>query len=160
MIYQFPDFKVIAQHRNLLKNSTVIGNRIKMFEDHADRTIFSSCHSNDGSKLSAEKRKDILAYLNEPTYEKWDKIYKCQMFPNKSLWDSWNKVSTDVVSFVVDIDNPHAKWRRIPTPEELVLGIAAIKKNEREKLINIKVALDNNTLDLEFKFRNYLLKYA
>lgn len=160
MIYQFPDFKVITQHRNLSRNASLIGKRIKMFEDHADRTIFSSCHSNDGTKLSIEKRKDILSYLNDPTHEKWDKIYKCQMFPNKSLWDSWNKVSTDVISFVVDINNAYIKWRRIPTPEELVLGITAIKKTELEKLINMKTTLDNNTLNLEFKFRNYLLKYA
>lgn len=160
MIYQFPDFKVITQHRNLCKNAALIGKRIKMFEEQSDRTIFSSCHSNDGTQLSIEKRKDILSYLNDPTYEKWDKIYKCQMFPNKSLWDCWNKVSIDVISFVVDIKNANDKWRKIPTPEELVLGVTIVKKNELEKLVNMKAALDNNTHNLELKFRNYLLKYA
>lgn len=160
MIYKFPDFKVISQHRKLSKNALLIGKRIKMFEEHADRTIFSSCHCNDGTAITIEKRKDILSYLNEPTYEKWDNIYKYQIFPNKSLWDCWNKISTDIVSFVVNIDNVYAKWRKIPTPEELVLGIASIKKNELEKLIKMKTAIDNNTLDFELKFRNYLLKYA
>lgn len=160
MIYKFPDFKVINQHRNLLKNANLIGKRIKMFDEHTDRTIFSACHMNDGSKLTVKKQREILSYLNEPTYEKWDNIYKHQMFPNKSLWDCWNKVSTDVISFVVNIDNPHSKWRRIPTPNELVLGLEFVRKSELEKLINMKTTLDNNTQDLEFKFKNYLLKYA
>jgi len=160
MIYKFPDFKVINQHQNLLKNASLIGKRIEMFNQHADRTIFSSCHMNDGSKLSVKKQREILSYLNEPTFEKWDKIYKYQMFPNKSLWDCWNKVSTDVISFVVNIDNVHSKWRRIPSPNELVLGLSVVRKNELEKLINMKTTLDNNTQDLEFKFKNYLLKYA
>jgi len=160
MIYQFPDFKVIAQHRNLLKNAGLISVRIKMFDERIDRTIFSSCHNNDGTALSIEKRKEILSYLNNPTYEQWDKIYKIQMFPNKSLWDCWNKVSHDVISFVVDINDLHSKWRHIPTPEDLVLGIRKIKNIELNKLVNMKATIDNNTLDLENKFKNYLLKYA
>lgn len=160
MIYQFPDFKVIAQHRNLLKNAALITARIKIFEDRTDRTIFSSCHTNDGMALSMEKRKEILSYLNNPTYEQWDKIYKIQMFPNKSLWDCWNKVSRNVISFVVDIDDVYSKWIHIPTPDELVLSILKVKNIELNKLINMKTKIDNNTLDLEVKFKNYLLKYA
>lgn len=160
MIYHFPNFKVVTQHRHLRKNAELISVRIQRFSQHADRTIFSSCHGNDGASLSEEKRKEILSYLNKPTHEKWDRIYRWHIFPNKSLWDAWNKVSNNLVSCVCNLDDVHAKWKTIPTSEDLVIGIGIIRDIELEKLVTMKNKIDKNTLSLEYKFKNYLLKNA
>jgi hypothetical protein len=160
MIYQFPDFKIITQHKHLLKNSSLIAARIKRFDQHLDRTIFSSCHGNDGLALSADKRKQILSYLNEPTHEKWDTIYKMHVFPNRSLWDTWNSVSTNVINCVKNSSDVYDKWKTIPSPTELVNGIQKIRERELMKLLSLKNKIDNSTIDLELKYKNYLLKYA
>lgn len=160
MIYQFPDFKVITQHQHLVRNSVLIAARIKRFNEHSDRTIFSSCHGNDGLLLSSDKRKQILCYLNEPTHEKWDAIYKMHIFPNRSLWDTWNSVSHNVINCVKNTSDLYDKWKSIPSADELVRGIHGIRNKEIEKLVALKNKIDESTFNLEIKYKKYLLKYA
>ncbi len=160
MIYQFPDYKVISQHNNLKIKLHQIKARLERFDTYSDRTIFTSCHSSDGQKMSICKQKAILDYLNSPTVEKWDAIYKFQVTPNKTLWDAWNKTSNKKIVSVKLTTNLSDKWYKIPKPEELVSGINKIVNIEKRKLLGAIERLEFEMSTLEFKYGKYLQKYA
>jgi len=160
MIVSFPDFKVITQHKQLLQRVQLTDSKISLFNRYKDRTIFSGCHSTDGLKLSKSRMLDILSYLNNPTVEQWDKIYKYQIMPSKSLWDAWNKSVIKKIMCVKETPDLKDKWNRIPTPDELVKGIYKLKTIEYRKLSNLKDIMDMELSLFEFKYKNYLAKYA
>lgn len=132
MIVQFPNFKVTQQLNELVKHRKDLEKRIKRFNSCIDRTIFSGCHSSDGLKLTDDTRKTILSYLNRPTLQEWDKIYKIQVSPNKTLWNAWNLLASDKKLVVRDLNNLNEKWTTIPDPQELVLGIKAMIEKRKK----------------------------
>ena len=160
MIINFPEFKVVDKYRELSKNIFIVDVKLSKFEKFADRTIFSSCHSTDGFKISKFKEKLILSYLNEPTIEKWDSIYKIQVVPGKNLWDAWNNVLDKKVICIKNTDVLKEKWLHLPKPQELVLGINVTVKKEHSKLLEIKEKLMFELLCIEFKYKNFIAKYA
>lgn len=160
MIVQFPNFKVTQQLNELVKHRKDLEKRIKRFNSCIDRTIFSGCHSSDGLKLTDDTRKTILSYLNRPTLQGWDKIYKIQVSPNKTLWNAWNLLASDKKLVVRDLNNLNEKWTTIPDPQELVLGIKSMIEKEKNSLLKMKNVLDLEITRLERKYRNYLKKYA
>lgn len=160
MIVQFPNFKVTQQLNELVKHRKDLEKRINRFNSCIDRTIFSGCHSSDGLKLTDDTRKTILSYLNRPTLQEWDKIYKIQVSPNKTLWNAWNLLASDKKLVVRDLNNLNEKWTTIPDPQELVFGIKAMIEKEKNSLLKMKNVLDSEITRLERKYRNYLKKYA
>lgn len=160
MILNFPDFKVVSQHKKLLHNIHTIQLRLSRFDKFKDRTIFSSAHSSDGLKITKFRKDLILDYLNSPNINKWDVIYKYQITPNKSLWDAWNKGTHKKIISVKNSENLCEKWTKIPEPQELVRGIKILIENERKKLEKSLETLEFEHSILFFKYRNYLRKYA
>lgn len=160
MILKFPEFKVVGQHKKLLHNIHTIQLRLSRFDKFKDRTIFSSAHSSDGLKITKSRQDLILDYLNNPTVNKWDIMYKWQITPNKSLWDAWNKGTHKKIISVKNSENLSEKWSRIPEPQELVKGIKKLIENEIKKLEKSLETLEFEHSILTFKYKNYLKKYA
>jgi hypothetical protein len=160
MIINFPEFKVVDKYRELSKNIFIVDVKLANFEKFTDRTIFSACHSTDGFKLPKFKAQMILSYLNEPTIEKWDNIYKIQVTPGKNLWDSWNNILPKKVICIKNTDILSDKWLHLPTPQELVSGISATIKKEHLNLLNIKQKLMSECSVIELKYKGFIEKYA
>lgn len=161
MILKFPEFKVVDKYREIIKNIFIVDIKISKFNNFYDRTIFSKCHSSDGFKLSKNKQKMILSFLNEPTVEKWDLIYKFQIIPDKTLWDAWNiSLKNNKISAINSNSILSEKWKNIPKQSELIKGIITLVNHEEEKLIDIKSKLEFELQIIEGKYKNFIKKYA
>lgn len=161
MILKFPEFKVVDKYREIIKNIFIVDIKISKFNNFYDRTIFSKCHSSDGFKLSKNKQKMILSFLNEPTVEKWDLIYKFQIIPDKTLWDAWNiSLKNNKISAINSNSILSEKWKNIPKQSELIKGIITLVNQEEEKLIDIKSKLEFELQIIEGKYKNFIKKYA
>lgn len=162
MILKFPEFKVVDKYRELIKNIFIVDIKISKFNNFYDRTVFSKCHSIDGIKLSKNKQKMILSFLNNPTVESWDAIYKFQIVLDKTLWDAWN-VSLDSKNKILKIGpnlNLNEKWKILPTQSELIKGILTLVNQEESKLLDIKSKLEFELQSIECKYKNFIEKYA
>lgn len=162
MILNFPEFKVVEKYRDILKNIFIIDVKLSKFESYYDRTIFSKCHSNNGFKISKKEQKLILSYLNNPTVEKWNSIYKYNITPNKTLWDAWNTNKNNCNKIIkIDLNNNvNENWKSIPTSEELASGIVFLVNDEEIKLLNLKYRLSNELHNIETKYKKFIQKYA
>lgn len=160
MIYDFPNSKVVNQHRYLSDNVDKLKMRLSRFDKYADRTILSSAHGADGLKLSSKQFNSILSYLNAPDVYKWAAIYKIQISPNQTLWQAWNKVAKNKVFSIKNTDKLDEKWLKIPEPGELIIGVKKTINAEKSKLSSIIDKINFEMSLLEFKYKNYLTNHV
>lgn len=159
-ILSFPEFKVLDKHRELNKNIFIVEVKLSKYDKYSDRTILSKAHGSDGFKLSKFKFNMILSYLNNPTIEQWDKIYKFEIIPGKNLWDAWNSVLNKKIISIKNTENLSQKWLSIPDSDLLIRGIQTIIKKEEKKLLNLKNILLIEKYCIELKYKNFIRKYA
>lgn len=160
MIIYFPTYKVISQYNELNKQIKGLKSKQGMFLKSKSRTIFSECHGANGLAISVSLQKRILSYLNIPTTAKWDDIYKEKVTYSKTLWDAWNKTQSNAILKVNKNLDVESKWERIPTPDELVSGIAKLIQSERSKLEQTVDCLQFEVFNLEYKYKRTLEKQA
>lgn len=160
MIVYLPTYKVRTQYEEMQNQLNILKAKLSFYIDSEDRTIFSGCHSSSGTELSASVRKNILSFLNNPTVENWDAIYKLRITYSKALWDAWNKTQSKPITSIKQSPDLSVKWQRIPTPEELVAGINKIIRVEKNKLHRSIECVEFEMSSLEFKYRNTLKKHA
>ena len=161
MIIYFPTYQIVAQYTELNKQLKILIAKRNMFDKSKDRTIFSGCHSANGLTFSVSQKKKILSYLNVPTAKKWDELYKEKVTYSKSLWDAWNKSQKNpILSVKTTLTDLNEKWSRIPTPDDLVIGLQKIIQSEESKLNKSIDCLTFEISNLEYKYRSTLEKQA
>lgn len=160
MIVYLPTYKVRTQYDELQHQLNTLKAKLSFYIDSEDRTIFSGCHSSSGMELSSSARKNILSFLNHPTVESWNSIYKVRITFSKTLWDAWNKKQSKPITSVKQSEDLAVKWQRIPTPEELVTGIAKLVNLEKNKLQRSIECVVFEMAVLEVKYKNTLKKHA
>src|SRR5690606_30069188 len=112
MIVYLPTYKVRTQYEEMQNQLNILKAKLSFYIDSEDRTIFSGCHSSSGSELSASTRKNILSFLNNPTVENWDAIYKLRITYSKALWDAWNKTQSKPITSIKQSPDLSVKWQR------------------------------------------------
>lgn len=101
--------------------------------------IFKGCHSLLGP-MPFEARNEILAYINNPTPEQWNRIFCIQITPSDSLLEAFKVVHPEVNDWIDgqrDFFNRNIiHWKKIPSAEGLIVGISKVVCDHEEYIKN------------------------
>lgn len=87
--------------------------------------LFKGCYTMLGRPLSDESKQAILAYLNDPTLERWLEIRGLIIAGVTTLWQAWCQL---------DPDAPRSGSERQPSPETLRTAIRTAVLKRREEI--------------------------
>jgi hypothetical protein len=140
-IGKIPHSYSVRLYKNLLDRRKVIAERIDDLHS-IEKEGFLTSSFRPNKEKSNENNQKILRFLNDPSREAWDQIFKIQVTMDKTLWKIWSDYDEKAPKEVSTDESLIRKWPSFPGPEKITSSALSALHNERDDLISEKQEVD------------------
>lgn len=132
-IDKIPHKLLVKLYKRMLSRKHDVEERIGSLSAVEQNGIMSSCYKAE-SMDTDESRKRILRFLNDPSRETWEDIYKIQVTADKTFWNVWIDYDPQAPKEIPACESIVRRWSYFPCPEQIMSKAQEALIEERDLL--------------------------